>query len=62
MGNEKIVRAKLAAAKKKISVAEKKLVKYVKENPKKSVAIAAGVLAAVAAAVATAVWIKKRKK
>ena len=58
---ERSVRTKFASARKKISIAEKKLIRYVKNNPKKSVAIAAAVLSAVAAAVAV-IWIKKKKK
>ena len=46
--------------KKSLIAAEKKVAKYIKENPKKSAAIATAVAAAIAAGVTYAV--KKKKK
>lgn len=51
----------LAALKKRFRNAEKKAIKYVKNNPKKSALIAATVAAAIGAGLAVALR-KKRKK
>ena len=58
--HSKAVSSKIAVAKKKIVEAEKKIKKFVKENPKTSILIAAALAAAVTAA--TIIAVKKLRK
>ncbi len=60
MQAKRAVKEKFKLAKRKLAAAERKAEGYVKKNPKKAVAIAAGVGAAVAAA-ATYALMRRRK-
>ncbi len=52
----------LSIAKKKMAAAEKKIKEYIRKNPAKAIAIAAGIGAAIAGIAAGTVYMVKKKR